>query len=274
MKAQFTLTPAESKRLIAKAVKEHPTVKMALKEGIVAIGLGLTNSFVVEEILEKKIEKGRYVAGFIDEEGACVLPASKRLKEVVLEKGRRIDETAADTVKRMVNTDVFIKGANAIDPEGIAGVMMASLLGGTIANTLGILKARGTKIIIPVGLEKLIPHSINDISDMAGIYEIDYSDGIPVGIMPVCGELITEIEAFDILTKTKAIPIGSGGVGNACGSKTFLLIGNDAGIKKAVEIVESIKGETEVKPQRGKCGDCEFEHCLKRRGPRSRGGPE
>jgi hypothetical protein len=261
MKAQLTLTPAQSKRLIAKAVKEHPAVKEALKKGIVAIGLGLTNSFVVEEILEKKIEKERYVAGFIDERGTCVVPASKRLKEVVLEKGTRVDETAVDAVKRMRNTDVFIKGANAIDPDGVAGVMLASLLGGTIANTLGILKARGTKIIIPVGLEKLIPHSINEISTLTGIYEMDHSNGIPVGMMPVCGELVTEIEAFDILTETRAIPIGSGGVGNACGSKTFLLIGNDAGIKKAVKIVESIKGETEVKPQRGKCRDCEFKHC-------------
>ncbi len=264
MKAQLTLTPAESKRLIAMAVKEHPAVKKALKEGIVAIGLGLTNSFVVEEILGEEIEKERYVAGFIDERGACVVPESRRLKDVVLEKGKRRDERVADAVKRMKNTDVFIKGANAIDPEGMAGVMMASPLGGTIA-TLGILKARGTRIIIPVGLEKLIPHSINDISTLTGIYEMDYSNGIPVGIMPVCGELITEIEAFDILTGTEAVPIGSGGVGNAYGSKTFLLTGSDLGIKKAVEIVKSIKGETEVRPPRGNCMDCEFDHCPMRR---------
>jgi len=259
-KAQFTLSAPESKRLIGRAVKEHEWVKKALKNGIVAIALGSTNAFVAEEILGRKIKKEKYIAGFVDKRGTCVIPAPERLKSVVLEKGRIIKEDVEEVVKRMKNNDVFIKGANALDFEGTAGVMMASLIGGTIANVLGVIKARGIKLIIPVGLEKLIPNSIDEVSKAAGIYEVSYSTGIPVGIMPVSGEVITEIEAFEILAGVSAVSIGSGSIGNsAC--RTFLVEGEEKKVRKAIEIVESIKGEKEIKALRGDCTTCVYAYC-------------
>ncbi|MDI6655618.1 MAG: hypothetical protein QME59_07030 [Candidatus Hydrothermarchaeota archaeon] len=259
-KAQFTLTAPESKRLIGRAVKEHEWVKKALKNGIVAIALGSTNAFVAEEILGRKIKKEKYIAGFVDEHGTCVIPAPERLKSVVLEKGRIIKENIEEVVKRMKNNDVFIKGANALDFEGTAGVMMASLVGGTIANVLGVIKARGIKLIIPVGLEKLIPHSVDEISKAAGIYEVSYSTGIPVGIMPVSGEIITEIEAFEILAGVSAVSIGSGSIGSSS-CRTFLVDGEEKKVRKAIEIVESIKGEKEIKALRGDCTTCVYTYC-------------
>jgi 6-phosphogluconate dehydrogenase (decarboxylating) len=269
MKAQITLTPSESKRLIAKAVKAHEKVRNALKNGIVAIGLGSTNALVVEEILGRKIEKERYVAGMIDERGTCVVPGDKRLREVILEKGMEIEEKIEDAVKRMGPTDVFIKGANAINYEwtkkdikyGIAGVMLASETGGTIGEVLGILKARGVNIIMPVGLEKFVPYPITEISKKIGIYKMNYSTGIPVGMMPVSGELITELEAIELLTGASAIPIGSGGIGGGEGSKTFLIEGDEKGVKKAINIVENLKGEANVKALRGSCLTCVYKQC-------------
>lgn len=261
MKAQLAITPSESKRLIAKAVKEHPAVRKALREGIVAIALGSTNAFVVEEITDKKIEKGRYLAGLIDEKGTCVIPKSERLSSVILEKGKAVEAEVEEVVKKMRNRDVFIKGANAIDTYGIAGVMMAGLAGGTIAKVLGILKARGARVIIPVGLEKLIPSSISEVSTIAGIYEMDYSNGIPVGIMPVSGEIITEIEAFKILAGVRAVALASGGIGKGSGSKVFLIDGKEKDVRKIIGIVEGIKGEENVPSLRGKCSTCEYSYC-------------
>jgi hypothetical protein len=261
LKAQISLTPAESRRLIAKAVKEHPLVKKALGRGIVAIALGSTNSYVVEEILGKKLEKERYIAGYIDEiRGACVVPKSERLSEVILKNGKVIDKRIDEAVEEMGPRDVMIKGANAVDFNGVAAVMMASKLGGTIAKVLGIIKAKGVKLIIPVGLEKLVPHSLNNSSNMAGIYEMDYSDGVPVGLMPFTGELLTEIEAFRILSGTEAVNIASGGVGGNT-SRTFIVIGKEEDVNKAIEIIKSIKGETPIKPIRGDCRACEYNHC-------------
>lgn len=261
MKAQITLTVSESKRLIAKAVKEHPLVNEALEKGVVAIGLGSTNACIVEEILGKEIEKERYVAGLVDKLGTCVVPSKQRLKAVVLEKGEVIEETLDSVVRRMKNTDVFIKGANALDMDGIAGVMMASLTGGTIAQVLGVIKARGVKLLIPVGLEKLVPHSIEEVSKIAGIYEMDYSAGVPVGVMPMSGEVLTEIEAFELLAGVSVYVIGSGSIGGQSGVITMILDGEDAEVKKAVQIVEEIKGEKVIASLRGKCNNCYYRYC-------------
>lgn len=260
MKAQFSLTTSESKRLIGKAVSQHPKVRKALKKGIVAIGLGSTNAFVIEEILKKKIEKEKYVAGFIDEKGPCVVPASERIPEVVLKNGKVVKERPAEIVKKMKATDVFIKGANALDFDGIAGVMMASETGGTVAEVLGVIKARGVNLILPVGLEKLIPYSINDISNVTGIFEADYALGIPVGIMPVAGAVVTEIEALESLG-VSAIAIGSGGLGAGEGSKAFQIEGDAKSIKRVMNAVKKLKGEKRVEALRGSCKTCAFKHC-------------
>lgn len=260
MKAQFSLTSSESKRLIGKAVSQHPKVKKALKSGIVAVGLGSTNAFVIEEILEKKIEKGRYVAGFVDEKGPCVVPVSERVPEVVLKKGKVIKEKPGEIVKKMGPADIFIKGANALDFDGIAGVMMASETGGTVAEVLGVIKARGVNLIIPVGLEKLVPYSVSEVSNAAGIFEVDCSLGIPVGVMPVAGEVITEIEALEGLG-VRAIVIGSGGMGDGETAKTFQIEGGKREVEGVVNAIKKIKGEKKVEALRGSCKTCVYKHC-------------
>lgn len=268
MKAQVTLTTEEAKRLVAKATAAHPKVKRALEEGIIAVGLGTTNAYVVEELLGEKIEKGRYLAGFVDALGTCVVPKEHRLRGVVIEKGRRIDEGITSVVKRMKPGDVLIKGANAVDARGIAGVMLASEVGGTIASIYGIAKARGIDVIIPVTLEKFIPGSIEEVSKEAGIEVISLSTGIPVGIFPVAGEVITEIEAFRLLFGVEAQVMGAGGVGGGEGAVTLLLKGEDEKVEEAFRAVEAIKGERAVAPARGRCSECEYSQCPRARSQR------
>lgn len=260
VKAQFSLTSPESKRLIGKAVCQHPKVKNALKSGIVAIGLGSTNAFVIEEILKKRIEKERYVAGFVDGEGPCVVAASKRLPEVILEKGKMVNEPSSKVVRRMGAEDVFIKGANALDFDGITGVMMASETGGTVAEVLGVIKARGVNLIIPVGLEKLVPYSINEVSKETGIFGTDEALGIPVGIMPVAGEVITEIEALERFG-VRVLVIGSGGIGDGETSKTFQVEGEEKDVKDIISTIKKIKGEKRVEALRDSCKSCMYVHC-------------
>ncbi|MEE8402670.1 MAG: hypothetical protein V3R93_02845 [Candidatus Hydrothermarchaeaceae archaeon] len=260
MKAQFSLTPSESKRLIGKSVSQHPKVKKALRTGIIAIGLGSTNAFVIEEILKKKMEKEKYVAGFVDGKGPCVVPASERVPEVVLKNGKVVNEKPGEIVKKMGAGDIFIKGANALDFDGVAGVMMASETGGTVAEVLGIIKARGINLIIPVGLEKLVPYSINEVSKETGIFSTDYSIGIPVGVMPVAGEVITEIEALETFG-VSAIVIGSGGLGDGESSKVFQIEGEKKKARIVIDIIRKIKGEKRVKALRSSCKTCVYKQC-------------
>ena len=48
--AMVVLTPAESKRLLAKAVVALPEIQSAYKSGMIIIARGVTNAFVTEEL--------------------------------------------------------------------------------------------------------------------------------------------------------------------------------------------------------------------------------
>jgi hypothetical protein len=230
--------------LIAKAVAALPEVKNALRKGTVFIGVGTTNADVVEEILGRKINRGRFVAGVVLPEGTRVLPEERRLRPVILRKGKIVKAKLKDVLDSLTPEDVVIKGANAIDAEGMAGVFLGSESGGTIGRVLGHVKARGAILIIPVGLEKFIPGSIAEVSKMVGMFRFKYATGYPVGLMPVSGKIITEIEAINILTGARAVAMGAGGVSGAEGSITLAIMGTVSQLQSVKRAVLSIKGET------------------------------
>lgn len=242
--AQVTLTPAESKRLIAKAVATLPEVKRALREGTVIVGLGTTNAFVAEELLGKRIDRARHVAGVILPEGTCVVPEERRLRGAIIRKGKAVDAKLDDVLDSLTSRDVIFKGANAIDSKGTAGVFVASETGGTIGRIMGHVKARGVKLIVPVGLEKYVPGSLAEVSKIAGISKFDYSTGWPVGLVTFRGRIVTELEAVGILTGAKARAMGAGGVSGAEGSVTLAIEGTAAQIRTVKKLISGIKGET------------------------------
>ena len=51
MTVEVTLTPSESKRLIARGVKALPSVQHALKNNTIILAGGTTNAFIAEELL-------------------------------------------------------------------------------------------------------------------------------------------------------------------------------------------------------------------------------
>ena len=72
MLAQIVLTPAESKKLIAKAVARLEAVQQAAKEGIVALHPGSSTYFIVEEITGSKPKTNYWVCGALTPRGMCV----------------------------------------------------------------------------------------------------------------------------------------------------------------------------------------------------------
>jgi hypothetical protein len=257
---QVTLTPAESKRLIGKGVAALPEVKKALREGIIIIGVGTTNACVAEEVLGRKIDRERFAAGVILPKGTCCVPAEKRLHEIVIRRGKVLDVRMDEVLKDLTEKDVFIKGANAIDASGIVGVFMSSPTGGTIGKAFGTVMSRGVNLIIPVGMEKFIPGSVREVSELAGKFRFDYATGCSVGVMPVAGKVVTELNAIQILTGAKAMVIGKGGVSGAGGSVTLLVRGSSAQLRAVRKLVERVKGEPDTKIETD-CGTCEETHC-------------
>jgi hypothetical protein len=211
---------------------------------------------VVEELLKKEIKKERFVAGMIDDKGACVVPREERIPSIVLKSGEISDDDPEKITRSMGPKDVFIKGANALDKNGKAWVMLASETGGTIGHVLGTLMARGVPIIIPVGLEKFVPDSLDKVSIMTGIHQINYSTGTPVGIISIPGEVVTEREAFQLMGDVRVNVMGAGGIGGGEGSYTFLIEGSDKEVKNIFDSVKEIKGEKKIGSIRGSCNSC------------------
>ncbi len=237
------LTPAESKRLIAKAVAVLPEVRKAMKKGRVAIAGGTTNAFVAEELLGVSISKVNYTAGIISGGELGVTANVGRLQPYILVDGQVVDVRYQDIIKEFEAGDVFIKGANAVDAQGNAGVIVAGDSGGTIGTVWPTLVARGSHLIMPVGLEKLVP-SVIEASERCGIGRFEYATGYPVGLIPIVnGQVVTEIQALEILAGVVSTHVASGGVGGSEGSVVLAIAGTEEDVAHAFELIRSIKGE-------------------------------
>jgi len=251
MRVQLTLTPAEGKRLIGKAVSSMEKVQHAYKNGTLIIATSTTTVYVAEELMHKEIpDKGMFTAGVVTREGAGITMADGRYKHYVFVKGELTECTTPELVpflSKMGPRDVFIKGANAIDPFGAAGVLLHGVGGGTIGTAWGHISRNGIQCIIPVGLEKLVPISLTDIADQLGVNRLDKAMGWPCGMMIIHGEIITEIEAFSTLFGVDAIPVAGGGIDGAEGCKIFILDGEDEMVENAYSYIQSIKNEPPLK---------------------------
>jgi hypothetical protein len=229
-------------------VAAHPDVSQALSEGTVVICKGTTNSYVVEEILGREIERTAYVTGWVGpvaRQGDR--PVSATLPDVIIRRGEVLEGTnSKEIVGELKAGDVFIKGANALNYElEQAAVLVGHPTGGTIGAAIGTLTARRVRLLIPVGLEKSVPGSLDEIASvMAEVDETDESDPRPVPTMwPLAGEILTEIEALELLSGCDAIQTAAGGIVGAEGAVRLLLSGTPDEVRAARRLVASIQGE-------------------------------
>jgi hypothetical protein len=249
MKAQVTLTPAEGKRLIAKAVSCMESVQNAYREGTLIIATSTTTGYVAEELTGEKINKGMFTAGVVTKEGASITEADGRYKHHVFHRGELKMCSTPELVpylSRMGPEDVMIKGANAIDPFGSAGILLAGSGGGTIGTAWGHLTRNGAQLIIAAGLEKLVPGPLDGVAPMMGTEVIDKAMGWKCGMMVVQGQIITEMEAMKLLFDVDVVPVAGGGIDGAEGCKIFLLEGLADNVELAYEVLSDIKGEPKI----------------------------
>ncbi len=248
---QYVLTVAMGKRLIGKASALHPAVTAALKQGTVVIVAGTTNSCVAEEILESigikdKFPRSRFFRGITlppnfkttdtgrlsDETG---FPGDVVLKEGVWQKGKTINDVAVE----LKEGDVIIKGANALDFEHRrAAVLVGHAQGGTVAAIIPAVIGRRVRFIIPIGLEKRIEGDIDRIA-----LKTNSPGGKGYRLMPVPGEVITEIEALATLTGVKAEMIAAGGISGAEGAIWMNIEGSAQQEQETEKLIQSISTE-------------------------------
>jgi hypothetical protein len=239
-----SLTPSESKRLIAKAVARLPEVLQARQKGWIIIARGTTNAFVAEEIMGLALEhKQEYTRGSVVYGELNANLSREGVSNYVLHDGKIEAVKAMEAIRDFTHCDVFIKGGNAVDPTGEAAVLAGDWEAGTVGYSLPILLARSAHLIVPIGLEKLIP-SVALAVPKCGVLRPKYSTGLSCALIPlVNGKVVTEVQSFAIMSGVKATHVASGGFGGSEGAVILVLEGEEAAIEGAFNLVKSIKGE-------------------------------
>jgi len=268
MKSVVTLTSSESKRLVAKGIVKMEQVQEALRKGIIAIDGGSSGAYVAEELAREigaelvTKDLREFLIGIIAEDGSC-LEAVESLKLPVFVKGRIEyvnfpNEDFTQYFSRMTHEDIFIKGGNAVDINGKAGGLCAANGGGHLGMWLPHALVAGIPLIIPMTINKTIPTTIEKVVEALGTTRIStkHSHGMAVGMLPMPGTVVREIEAISLLTGAEALPIAGSGIGSGEGTVTLVIQGDERQVEEAWNIIQHIKGEPRLEEKRTACKDC------------------
>lgn len=241
-KAMVALHQGAAKRLIARGVVALPQVKRSLREGLVVVTLGTTNAYVAEELLGKPVARALHCAGYIGRE-LSVVPADRRGRELVLERGQPAELPPQEVVTRLKVGDVVIKGGNVLDPQGVVGVFMGSGSAGTVGRYVASALARGSDIVIPISRLKSAHVSVSGLAKELGIGRLRHTTGLPVGLFPLAGTVVTETEAVELLYGVEARHVASGGVGLGEGAVVLLLSGEGERVEAAFRDLSRLAAE-------------------------------
>ena len=248
---QAVITPAAGKRLIAKAIARHTAIRTALRSGTIVIIAGTTNGYVAEELLAEsgntdRFGRQRFFRGITlpphqKTTDAGRLPDEKGFPgDVVIQDGRWLKgKTIFDVLDTLKQGDVILKGANAVDlVRKQAGILIGHPEGGTIVAALQAVVGRRVRLILPVGLEKRVSTDLNSIAA-----RLDAPDAVGARMLPVPGEVVTELEAFAILTGARAELVAAGGVCGAEGAVWLAITGTAEEEGSANSVLADLSGE-------------------------------
>jgi len=236
MKAQLTITVNTGKWLIAKAIHKMPEVQEALRNGKVILKGGTTVSCIAEELLGIKLR----ICGRITKRGSVVSIVDEGAPMcVMIENGKwqDIDDCYYKQALSLGPKDVVITGANAIDSDGNAAMMAGGPGGNGPGMSISTFATEGARVIIAAGLEKLIPGKVSEIITKVSRKDCDFAMGMAVGLIPVFGEVITEVKAIKIISDVSVTVIGRGGITGAEGSTVVLVEGKESAVKEIVQVV-------------------------------------
>ncbi len=252
---QFTLTVEEGKELISRAILHHPFFRESHQKGKILLKGGTT----VSRIAEKATGKPLRICGQITPRGTVSGGEDCRAAHSILIKGKRlqnIDASIIEESQQLGPDDLVICGANAIDGKGRAALMAGSPGGGNVGQAINSWFVEGTRVIIAVGLEKLIPGDLVEIVNRTGRKKADISWGMSVGLLLLPGEVFNEIKAVELLSGVSCYALGAGGLGNANGSIVLEATGSTDRINSLVQLLQEIKGEVKISGVAASLAEC------------------
>jgi len=244
---QFVITPVMGKRLIGKGLAAHPAIADVLAHGTLVIVAGSTNGYVAEEILALAGQaEGFTRVGFRRGEvfppgfDASEAETGQLEGDVVLVRGvRQAGKTIFDVGEELRRGDVVLKGANAVNLSlREAGVLIGHPVAGTSAPAIAAAAGRHVRLIVPVGVEKRVDGPILELAERLNR---PYVQG--PGMLPLPGEVFTELDAIALLTGAEAMLAGAGGIYGAEGAAWIAVDGTDAQVEAAGELIGSASPE-------------------------------
>ncbi|TEB09104.1 hypothetical protein [Pelotomaculum propionicicum] len=252
---QVVLTTAAGKRLIAKAAVAHPAVRAALRSGTIVIIAGTTNGYVAEEVLAlvgqaEGFNRRRFFRGITTPPHMPTTETGRLPDEtgfpgdVVIVKGEwQQGKTIFDVVDDLREGDVILKGANALDlSQKRAAILIGDRRGGTTVTFLRAVVGRRVRLLLPVGLEKRVSGSLDQLAA-----KLNAPGAQGSRLLPVPGEVVSEIEAVSILSGAAAELVAGGGVCGAEGAVWLAVSGSPEEEKLAGELIASVAQEPSFK---------------------------
>ena len=240
---QYLLTVSAGKRLIGKAMAQHPAIEEALNSGTLVIIAGSTNGYVAEEVLasigqDKGFTREGFHRGLVT--GPGQKPSSKAMDgDVVIKNGKLVPgATIFDVADDLRQGDVILKGANAYDAWGVPAVQIGHPQGGTILAAMAALIGRRVQVIVPVGLEKRV---LDDMHSLATLCNAPDNQG--PRLYPFPGQVFTEIDAIALLTDCETVLLAAGGTQGAEGSVWLGVEGEPAELAEADRLLRSVAKE-------------------------------
>lgn len=242
--ASVNLTVSESKRLIAKGILEIPLVKEKLKNGMIIVTKGTTNTYIAEELLNKSIEHGSFVIGHFVPEGQTPVNTDKmQMKEVIIKDGKLLDVGYDEALKMLEPDDIVLKGANLLNYSmKQAAVCIGAPNGGTTYKLLPYVGEGKAKLIIPIGLEKETTANLCDLENALNGGN-ERLTPVPKLYLFRTGMLFTEIEAIRQFADVKVFPYGVGGVSGREGGVSLVIAGKNEEVKKILDLMVTVNGE-------------------------------
>lgn len=240
---QFCVTTSMGKRLIGKAMALHPDIKTVLEKGTLVIIAGTTNGYVAEEILKllgqaEEFSRIGFRRGMTAAPGAKVAKAKFPGDVVITDGNWQKGKIIYDVADNLKTGDVVLKGANAFDRHGHAAVQIGHPKGGTVFIALSALVGRRVRLIVPVGLEKRV---LEDVHVLAQRCNAPGAEG--PRLLPIPGEIFTELDAIKLMTGADACLIAAGGIYGAEGAAWLGITGTEEQMQAATDLIKSVADE-------------------------------
>lgn len=234
---QCILTPEQGKKLIARAVLCRADVQEAAREHTLVVVAGSTNAPIAQALLEERglpLDPSCFLRG-------AIRPADRKpgqlMGDVIIRKGEYLPgKTILDIADELGRGDVILKGANAVYlPAKEAAVLIGSPVLGTAGAVMPAVVGRHAKLLVPVGVEKRIDLPVHEASRL-----MNAPDHSGTGLLPLPGEVITELDAFETLCGVTARLTAAGGIWGCEGAAVFVLRGEADTLERSRALLERI----------------------------------